>query len=105
MSQDITAALDVALPAKLNAFISSLQPGGQPFTTSSFYLPYLVYAPLKAMTNIYGVYRRYGGWEGERKERRERGREGGKEGGRVYFELTQDDGWELFHIMVTTQNW
>ena len=56
--QMITSALNSLLPAKLNSFISSLQPGDQPFTSSSFYLPYLQYAPQKAMNNIYSVYRR-----------------------------------------------
>ena len=57
--QSIQTALDEALPSRLDSLQSALLEEGQPFTTYSFLLPYLPYAPQKALASIYEVYWRY----------------------------------------------
>ena len=50
--------LEDALPAKTEGLYQALLVDGQPFTTHSFHVPYLPYAPYKALVNITDVYRR-----------------------------------------------
>jgi hypothetical protein len=54
--ESITTAVDELLPNKLQEFLNILVVDDQPFTTSSLYLPYLRYAPFKALANIYELY-------------------------------------------------
>lgn len=58
ITQAIILALDSALPAKPEGLSQSLLVDGQPFTTHSFHVPYLPFAPQKALVNILDVYRR-----------------------------------------------
>ena len=57
--QAISDAVDTLLPSLPPTLTSTLSVQGQPFFDSTFYLPYLPYAPQKALANIFSVYRRY----------------------------------------------
>jgi len=57
--QAISDAVDALLPSLPRTLTSTLSVQGQPFVDSTFYLPYLPYAPQKALANIFSVYRRY----------------------------------------------
>ena len=50
------AAVNSVAPGKIQ---SALMYESQPFTTHSLFLPYLTFAPQKALSNIYGTYWRY----------------------------------------------
>jgi len=54
----ISNAVDALLPSLPLTLTSTLSVQGQPFLDSTFYLPYLPYAPQKALANIFSVYRR-----------------------------------------------
>ena len=58
-SQVILSALSNALPSMTEALQQSLLVDGQPFTTHSFHVPYIPYAPQKALVNILDVHRRW----------------------------------------------
>lgn len=58
-TQSISDAVDTLLPSLPPTLTSSLSVQGQTFVDSTFYLPYLPYAPQKALANIFSVYRRY----------------------------------------------
>ena len=56
--QVILSAVNEALPSMTERLYQSLLVEGQPFTTHSFHVPYLPYAPHKALVNIADVFRR-----------------------------------------------
>ncbi len=56
--QSISAVVSELLPSAPQALSSALLVGGQSFTDSTFYVPYLPYAPQQALGNIFTVVRR-----------------------------------------------
>ena len=56
--QSISSAIDAILPSKPSALTSSLSVSGTTFDLSTYYVPFLQYAPQQALSNIFSVYKR-----------------------------------------------
>ena len=57
--QIISTAVSDLLPTAPQAFSSALTVGDQSFTDSTFYVPYLPFAPQQALSNIFTVLQKY----------------------------------------------